>query len=109
MVRPRSSRADLLDANESTWAFAAVDCISDGGLPQFIRLGVLATADRCRYYSGRAADDTGRLVGAGEREDAEPFEARLKSLSDRGTPHPLAGWNLGVPVGSLGGYDDAAH
>jgi len=25
-----------------------------------------------------------------------------------GSPQTLAGWNLGNPVGSLGGYDDAA-
>jgi hypothetical protein len=47
---------DLLDANESTWAFVAVDFVGRRGKRQVNRLEAFTSEERRRSYCGRIAD-----------------------------------------------------
>jgi hypothetical protein len=76
------SYADLLDANESTWAFDAVGCVKNLLVR---RLAALALVARGRSYCGWTAD-AARDAIAGEKEDAGPFKARWRV--SRGYPPP---------------------
>jgi hypothetical protein len=76
---------DLLDANETAWAFADVDCVGFVNNQQVKRLRALATSVCCRSYCGRTADGatsghTGVRAGAGL--------ARRHIVRERGTPTP---------------------
>ena len=48
--------ADLLDANESTWAFGFVGRVGWNGTLLVKALVMLASMDGCRSYWGRIAD-----------------------------------------------------
>jgi hypothetical protein len=57
-------RVDLLDANESTWAFALVEHVGGAGKLHVTWLVTLASDERCRNYCGRTADGpVGEQVG----------------------------------------------
>jgi hypothetical protein len=73
---------DLLDANESTWAFVDVDSVGSGEKPQLRRLESLAVEDRYRSYCLRTADAA--LFCSPEREGAGLF----KATADCGRGHP---------------------
>jgi hypothetical protein len=70
--------ADLLDANESTWAFAAiyrVDCVKN---PLVSGLAALASIGPRRNYCGRIADAAhGAIAGEREREREREREKTL--------------------------------
>jgi len=51
-----SLNPDLLDANETTWAFAPVDGVGRVNNTQVKRLATLASSEAGRSYCGRTAD-----------------------------------------------------
>ena len=79
----RRSRRDLLDANESTWAFVVIGSVGRNVRLHVTRLATLARRDGCRSYCGRTAD---RKASSGEREDAGG--SRRSQVSQRGQPPP---------------------
>jgi hypothetical protein len=95
-----SMRTSQLGRLQLSTALATEDCRSSKGWGRWRQLTAAGTTADVLRTVRVARSETER-----ERR-REPFEARLKSL--RRSPHPLAGWNLGVPVDSLGG-DDAAR
>ena len=69
---------DLLDANESTWAFALVEQVGGAGKLHVTWLVTLASNERCRNYCGRAADERRQYMSATVRRfDLAPFLACL--------------------------------
>jgi hypothetical protein len=52
---------DLLDANESTWAFVFVGRVGWNGTLLLKALVMLGSIDGCRSYCGRTADEQGGL------------------------------------------------
>jgi hypothetical protein len=82
---------DLLDANESTWAFVVANRVGREGKLQFRRLEPLGADDRSRSYCGRTAD-AHAVPSTGGREGAGCSRRGRKCLE--GTPHPHCGTAL---------------
>jgi hypothetical protein len=78
---------DLLDANESTWAFGADVGVGWAANPQLRRLETLASYEGCRSYCGRAAD---AIVWTNFPERGGAGRTRRQALAVRGHPPPLS-------------------
>ena len=63
-------RPDLIDANETTWAFVAVCLVEFVRSQQVKQLAKLASWNGCRRYCGRTADCDPSLRFRPERERA---------------------------------------
>jgi hypothetical protein len=80
---------DLLDANESTWAFAVVDRIGCDRKPLVKALAMLVGDGARRDYCGRSADAATTRRSSAEREKALS-RSRRASIALRGHPPPFA-------------------
>ena len=76
---------DLLDANESTWAFVAVDFVGCGDNYQVKRLATLASTGGSRNYCGPTANGRSELDG----ERAGAGCTRRAVVHGKGAPHPF--------------------
>lgn len=75
-------RPDLIDANETTWAFVAVCFVEFVRSQQVKQLAKLASWNGCRRYCGRTADCDPSLRFRPERE---------RALAVRGVGHVTSG------------------
>ena len=92
------SSRDLLDANESTWAFVAVDRVGCLNNEQVKRLATLARVGVCWNYCGRIADGT---IRPASRERERALVVRGAAQIATGTPTPS--WSSTAAASALHG------
>ena len=78
------SNPDLLDANESTWAFASVDIVGRNAKQHVRTLATSANNERRRSYCGRTAD--GVILPRVLMQTQMPW-GRSRIRLDAGVPH----------------------
>jgi hypothetical protein len=75
-VRVRDGTADLLDANETTWAFVDVDHVGRVKKRQVKKLATLVSVGVCWNYCGRIADGRDHVGGIAHRVRTESVTGR---------------------------------
>jgi hypothetical protein len=101
--------ADLLDANESTWAFVFVGRVGWNGILLVKSLVMLASIESRRSYCGRTADEHGGLPARNYSgmDRAGPITRKpirtwvIGAVANCGNSWHMAGLTLGLSPGTL--------